>query len=108
MRFMGISCPALTNFFYFIQLCHLPKDRYQVVGRVVHMDFVQKHLENKRDVEFKENQKQSNNIELEVLADTVYVKVNTCFIYGKKKTCMYTYLLCNIFEWHTAQYPTSD
>ncbi|XP_078381057.1 uncharacterized protein LOC144663858 [Oculina patagonica] len=55
----------------------VPSDRYQVVGRVVHMDFVREYLKNKNipNVDFfEDNQKQSNNIELEVLADTVYVK----------------------------------
>ncbi len=48
------------------------------------MDFVQEHLKNNKRVDFDENQYQPNNIELEVLADTVYVKVNTCFVYAKK------------------------
>ncbi|XP_078380197.1 uncharacterized protein LOC144663138 [Oculina patagonica] len=52
----------------------VPSVRYQVVGRVVHMDFVQEHLKNNKKVDFDENQYQPNNIELEVLADTVYVK----------------------------------
>lgn len=56
-------------------LRHLPTERYQVVGRVVHMDFIQEHLRTKKNVNFQDNQKRPNNIELEVLADTVYVKV---------------------------------
>lgn len=50
-------------------------DRYQVVGRVVHMDLIKGHLEREKNVDFEDSQERSNNIELEVLADTVYVKV---------------------------------
>ena len=49
--------------------------RYQVLGRVVHMDFIQEHFAAKKDIDFGDSQEQSNNIELEILADTVYVKV---------------------------------
>ncbi|KAJ7391106.1 hypothetical protein OS493_020131 [Desmophyllum pertusum] len=49
-------------------------DRYQVVGRVVHMDFVQEHLRTKKNVNFGNSQERSNNIELEVMADTIYIK----------------------------------
>ncbi|KAL9956907.1 hypothetical protein ACROYT_G038462 [Oculina patagonica] len=38
------------------------------------MDFVREYLENKKNVDFKDTQKKSSNFELEVLADTVYVK----------------------------------
>ncbi|KAL9982962.1 hypothetical protein ACROYT_G005077 [Oculina patagonica] len=49
-------------------------DRYQVIGRSVHMDFVQEHLRTKKNVNFGDTQERPNNIEVEVLADTVYVK----------------------------------
>ncbi len=57
--------------FYFL----FYSDRYQVIGRNVHMDFVQEHLRTKKNVDFGDSQERSNNIELEILADTVYVKV---------------------------------
>ena len=53
----------------------LPTDSYQVVGRNVHMDFVEEHLRTKKGVKFGDSQDRPNNIKLEVLADTVYVKV---------------------------------
>ncbi|XP_066026371.1 uncharacterized protein [Pocillopora verrucosa] len=49
-------------------------DRYQVLGRNVHMDYVQEHLRTKREVAFGQTQERANRIELEILADTVYVK----------------------------------
>ncbi|CAH3128096.1 unnamed protein product, partial [Pocillopora meandrina] len=49
-------------------------DRYQVLGRNVHMDYVQEHLRTKREVTFGETQERANRIELEILTDTVYVK----------------------------------
>ncbi|KAJ7376174.1 hypothetical protein OS493_036288 [Desmophyllum pertusum] len=52
------------------------KHRYQVLGRTVHMDFVKEHLETKKNVNFGEKQDWPNDIELEILADTVYVKDN--------------------------------
>ena len=39
------------------------------------MDFVREHLTTKKNVNFEDNQERSNNIELEVLADTVYLEV---------------------------------
>ncbi|XP_078358209.1 EGF-like repeat and discoidin I-like domain-containing protein 3 [Oculina patagonica] len=50
-------------------------DRYQVIGRKVHMDFVKEYLTAKKNVDFGDSQELPNNIELEILADTVYVKV---------------------------------
>lgn len=63
---------------YMFCLCFvsLPIDRYQVLGRTVHMDFVKEHLETKKNVNFGEKQDWPNDIELEILADTVYVKVS--------------------------------
>ncbi len=53
----------------------MPTDRYQVIGRNVHMDFVQEHLRTQKNVNFEDTQERPNSIELEVLADTVYVRV---------------------------------
>ena len=39
------------------------------------MDYVQEHLRTKREVAFGETQERANGIELEILTDTVYVKV---------------------------------
>ncbi|KAL9964355.1 hypothetical protein ACROYT_G027986 [Oculina patagonica] len=52
----------------------VPSDRYQIVGRVVHMKFVREHLETKKGVKFQDKQEWPNNIEVEILADTVYLK----------------------------------
>ena len=59
----------------------MPTDRYQVIGRNVYMDFVKEHLENKQNVKIGKSQELPNNIELEVLADTIYVKVR-CLRYS--------------------------
>ena len=50
-------------------------DHYQVIGRKVHMDFVREHLQTKKKISLGDSQERSNNIKLEILADTVYVKV---------------------------------
>jgi len=39
------------------------------------MEFVKEHLTRKKGVKFQDSQDHPNNIELEVLADTIYVKV---------------------------------
>ncbi|KAL9964359.1 hypothetical protein ACROYT_G027990 [Oculina patagonica] len=52
----------------------VPSDRYQIVGRVVHMDFVEEHLRTKKEVIFQDQQERPNNIEVELLADTVYLE----------------------------------
>lgn len=39
------------------------------------MDFVQEHLKTEKKINFGDSQERSNNIEIEILADTVYVKV---------------------------------
>jgi len=57
-------------------------DRYQAVGRKVHMDFVQEHLKTEKKINFADSQERSNDIEIEILADTVYVKVR----HNKKQT----------------------
>ena len=75
LEFQVILRDATWIITYF--LCLLPIERYQVVGRVVHMDFVREHLKTKKNVNFKDTQKRTNNIELAVLADTVYLKVET-------------------------------
>lgn len=46
-----------------------------MVGRVAHMDFIEENLRTKHGVNFQDEQERPNYIELEVLADTVYVKV---------------------------------
>jgi len=56
-------------------LCNFPTERYRVVGRVAHMDFIEENLRTKHGVNFQDEQERPNYIELEVLADTVYVKV---------------------------------
>ena len=56
-------------------------DRYQVLGRVVHMDFVQEQLKTKKKVNFGDSQEQPNGIELEVMADTIYMKVCLTILY---------------------------
>lgn len=60
----------IKNDVYFV-----PTDRYQVTGRNVHMDFVREYLIQKKNVNFGSLQERPNNIELEILADTVYVVV---------------------------------
>lgn len=52
-----------------------PTDRYQAVGRGVHMDYVQEHLKTEKKINFGDSQELSNGVEIEILADTVYVKV---------------------------------
>ena len=42
----------------------------------MHMDFVKEHLETQKMVDFGDSQHRPNNIELEILADTVYVRVS--------------------------------
>ena len=64
----------ITIYAFFYTLKQIT-DRYQVLGRNVHMDYVQKHLRIKRGVTFGQNQERANGIELEILSDTVYVKV---------------------------------
>ncbi|KAL9982791.1 hypothetical protein ACROYT_G004896 [Oculina patagonica] len=64
-------------------------DRYQVIGRIVHMDYVQEQLELEWKVGLGYLQNQSNNIELEVLADTVYVK-GVIEMHGIRKLTIYS------------------
>ena len=66
--------PLRTSITVFLYLS-MSTDRYQVLGRNVHMDFVKEHLSTKKGVNFQDSQDHPNNIELEVLADTIYVKV---------------------------------
>ena len=40
------------------------------------MDFVKEHLESQKMIDFGDSQDRPNNIELEILADTVYVRVS--------------------------------
>ena len=50
-------------------------ERYRVLGRVIHMDFVKEHLATKKNIRFGDIQEQPNQIELEILADTIQIKV---------------------------------
>ena len=49
-------------------------EHYQVLGRVVHMDFVKEHLV-KKAVDLDNSQDQANLIGLDILADTIYIQV---------------------------------
>ena len=49
--------------------------KYQVMGRVVHMKYLQEHFAAKEKINFGRTQKRPNRIQLEVLADTVYIEV---------------------------------
>ena len=53
-----------------------PTDRYQAVGRKVYMDYVQEQLKTEKKVDLGDSQERSNDIDIEILADTVYVKVS--------------------------------
>lgn len=48
---------------------------YQVIGRVVHMNYVQEYLAAKEKMKFGNVQRKPNRIQLEVLADTMYIEV---------------------------------
>ena len=60
----------------FLSYGSVSTDRYQVIGRNVHMDFVKEHLETQKMIDFGDSQDRPNNIELEILADTVFVRVS--------------------------------
>ena len=60
---------------------YLSIDRYEILGRKVHMDFVQEHLKTKKKVNFGNTQERPNNIKLKILADTVYVKVRDLYYF---------------------------
>ena len=76
----------LDQFTLFFNTSKQITDRYQVLGRNVHMDYVQEHLRTKREVTFGETQERANGIELEILTDTVYVKVGIFTVnFGKGK-----------------------
>lgn len=51
-----------------------PIDGYQILGRTVHLEYVRKHLGEKK-INLNDTQALPNNIQLTILADTVYVKV---------------------------------
>ena len=48
---------------------------YRVIGRVVHMDYVQEYLAAKENMKLGNVQRKPNRVQLEVLADTVYIEV---------------------------------
>ena len=76
----------MINLRFFFNTSKQITDRYQVLGRNVHMDYVQEHLRSKREVTFGETQERANGIELEILTDTVYVKVGIFTVnFGKGK-----------------------
>ena len=76
----------MINLRFFFNTSKQITDRYQVLGRNVHMDYVQEHLRTKREVTFGETQERANGIELEILTDTVYVKVGIFTVnFGKGK-----------------------
>jgi len=51
-------------------------DHYRILGRNVHMDFVQEYFTKKKNENFGDSQASPNDLKLEILADTVYVKVS--------------------------------
>ena len=59
------------------------------------MGYVKEYLRTEKKIKFGNTQKRSNNIELEVLADTVYVKVNyTTFLnYSREVSIFITFIL---------------
>ena len=65
------------------------------------MDYVQKHLRIKREVTFGQNQERANGIELEILSDTVYVKVGIFTVnFGKGKFvfCTHSFVPKNLLH----------
>ena len=48
---------------------------YQVIGRVVHMNYLQEYFAAKESMKFGNIQRKPNRLQLEVLADTVYIEV---------------------------------
>lgn len=64
------------------------------MGRNVFMDFVKEHLTTKKHVDFGDTQERPNNIELEIMADTIYVKVRWYWnIYYIARRC-YIIIIC--------------
>ena len=66
----------LTDLLWLILHDCVPTDRYQAVGRKVHMDYVQEQLKTEKKVNLGDSQERPNDIDIEILADTVYVKVS--------------------------------
>lgn len=75
VRLINCVLVFLNILLTYVFLGSVPTDRYQVTGRKVHMDYVQQHLKAKKNVNFDDSQEQPNNIELEILADSIYVRV---------------------------------
>ena len=48
---------------------------YQVIGRVVHMNYLQEYFAAKKSMKFGNIQRKPNRLQLEILADTVYIEV---------------------------------
>ena len=74
----SLKCAFLSDLLTCRRLISLnvfPIGQYQVLGRVVHMKYIKEHLASKEKVKFGDSQKEPNNIQLEVWADTVYIEV---------------------------------
>ncbi|XP_022788258.1 collagen alpha-1(I) chain-like [Stylophora pistillata] len=65
------------------------KREYQVIGRVVHMNYVREYLAAKENMKFGNVQRKPNRIQLEVLADTVYIE-GLIRMRGIKKLTVYS------------------
>ncbi|PFX25476.1 Neuropilin-1 [Stylophora pistillata] len=68
--------------------CRL-SDRYKVLGRTVDMNFVREHLTSQRSINFGDSQEWPNNIDLQVMADSIVVSGNIK-LRGTKKLTMFS------------------
>ena len=66
-----------NSIFFSIQFTALQTliGEYRVIGRVVHMHYVQEYLAAKENMKLGNVQRKPNRVQLEVLADTVYIEV---------------------------------
>ena len=66
-----------NSIFFSIQFTALQTliGEYRVIGRVVHMGYVQEYLAAKENMKLGNVQRKPNRVQLEVLADTVYIEV---------------------------------
>lgn len=62
---------------------------FQILGRIVLMDFVQQHLRTKKNTNFNDIQKQPIRKDIEVMADIVFVKVR---YYTKNQNYKFIYI----------------
>ncbi|RMX47141.1 hypothetical protein pdam_00016212 [Pocillopora damicornis] len=65
------------------------KREYRVIGRVVHMGYVQEYLAAKENMKLGNVQRKPNRVQLEVLADTVYIE-GVIRMRGIKKLTVYS------------------